>query len=377
MSYPMYEEMRDLGVEWLGATPASWYKERLKFSVRLVNDKLEALPDGLPYIGLENIQSQTGRILWIDEPQNIEGNCSPFQRRDVLFGKLRPYLAKVANVNIEGACSTEILVLRPIKPDSKFLTYYLLSDNIIQTVDASTYGAKMPRASWDFIGNLPQLIPPLAEQQRIATFLDAKTAEIDELIALRERQVALLQQKRVVLISRAVTKGIDPHTPMRESGIAWLGEVPEGWEVRRLKHISPMLTVGVVVNPSSYVIDEGVVPFLLGSNIGENQFYLENVRRISEASNQELQKSILRAGDLVTVRVGEPGVTAVVPQALDGANCASVMIVRRSKNFVSQWLCYAMNSIIGKIQVEMVRYGAAQKQFNISHAIDFAFPVPL
>src|SRR4051812_8174855 len=79
---------------------------------------------------------------------------------------------------------------------------------------------------------------------------------------------------------------------------------------------------------------------------------------------------------LVTVRVGEPGVTAVVPTELDGCNCASMMIVRKHTSFNSLWLCYVMNSRIGRGQVEHVQYGTAQKQFNISDAIDFIYPVP-
>ena len=85
---------------------------------------------------------------------------------------------------------------------------------------------------------------------------------------------------------------------------------------------------------------------------------------------------MLHPGDLVTVRVGYPGVTAVVPPSLEGANCASVMIVRKGKRFDSNWLCYAMNSRVVRYQVERVQYGAAQEQFNISHAVDFRFPVP-
>jgi type I restriction enzyme S subunit len=133
--------------------------------------------------------------------------------------------------------------------------------------------------------------------------------------------------------------------------------------------------VGLVINPSIYVIDEGV-PFLYGSDISEYRISIEDARRISPESNCTLAPSMLRSGDLVTVRVGAPGVTAVVPPDLDRCNCASVMITRRSQQFDSQWLSYVMNSTVGKAQVEMVQYGAAQKQFNISHAVNFRYPVP-
>ncbi|MFQ5859044.1 MAG: restriction endonuclease subunit S, partial [Anaerolineae bacterium] len=222
---------------------------------------------------------------------------------------------------------------------------------------------------------LPVLRPSLSEQRAIAGFLDRETERIDTLIAKKERLIELLQEKRTALISHAVTKGLNPEVPMQDSGVEWLGEVPAHWDVMRLKYISPKLSVGVVVNPSHYYADEGV-PFLFGSDISEGEISLDNARRISEESNRELSKSRLNAGDLAMVRVGDPGVTAVIPPDLDGANCASMMIIRQSLSFISQWLCYAMNSHRGRAQIDIVEYGAAQKQFNISHAVDFIYPVP-
>lgn len=162
----------------------------------------------------------------------------------------------------------------------------------------------------------------------------------------------------------------------KASGVEWLGDVPEHWGTKRLRHISNEITVGVVVNPSSYVADEGV-PFLLGGDIREFKISTANCNRcLPESSDGPLRKSRLSPEDIVVVRVGYPGVTAVVPPELDGANCASMMIVRRHHRFCSQWFAYVMNSQVGRDQIEIVQYGAAQKQFNISHAVDFSFPFP-
>ena len=155
-----------------------------------------------------------------------------------------------------------------------------------------------------------------------------------------------------------------------------VGVIPEDWEVKYLKQISPSQSVGLVINPSSYFDEKGTVPSLVGSQISENHINWEIANRITEASNESLPASRLKAGDLVTVRVGEPGITAVVPPELDGCNCASMMIVRQHPSFNSLWLCYMMNSRLGKAQINHVQYGTAQKQFNISDAIDFIYPVP-
>lgn len=155
-----------------------------------------------------------------------------------------------------------------------------------------------------------------------------------------------------------------------------VGVIPEEWEVKPLNRISPRQSVGLVINPSSYFDKAGTVPLLVGSNVGENFIDSTTSSRITKSSNELLSASRLVAGDLVTVRVGEPGVTAVVPPELDSCNCASMMIVRRHPSFDSHWLCAVMNSRLGRQQVEHVQYGTAQKQFNISDAVDFCYPVP-
>jgi type I restriction enzyme S subunit len=257
----------------------------------------------------------------------------------------------------------------------RFLAWLLIGLNpaILARVEEAAHGTKALRTEqWR---KLPLAVPPEPLQRRIADFLDRKTAAIDALIAKKERLVELLAEKRQALITQAVTKGLDPNVAMKESGIPGVGQIPRHWRVMRLKHISPRQTVGVVVNPSAYYAEEGV-PFLFGGNTREGGFCLDGVRRISSESNRILAKSVLRTGDLVTVRVGYPGVTAVIPPKLDGCNCASMMIVRRSQQFSSEWLCFAMNSVVGRRQVEVVQYGAAQEQFNLSHAVEFRFPVP-
>jgi type I restriction enzyme S subunit len=115
---------------------------------------------------------------------------------------------------------------------------------------------------------------------------------------------------------------------------------------------------------------------LVGSSIEPNRINWESANRITQKSNLALSASRIYAGDLVTVRVGEPGITAVVPGHLDGCNCASMMIVRQHRSFNSQWLCHVMNSASGLAQIEHVQYGTAQKQFNISDAVNFSYPFP-
>lgn len=229
MEYAQYKLLDSSGISWLQKKPIHWRIKRLKFSTELINNKVSVEESHLPYLGLEHIESWTGRKI-DGEINNSEGLASSFMTGDVLFGKLRPYLAKVHLAQQDGLISSEALVLRS-KDEllAEFLKYYMLSRDFINIVDSSTYGSKMPRASWDFIGNLPVLLPEVEEQQTIARFLDFKTAQIDALIAKKQALLEKLAEKRTALISHAVTKGLDPSASMKDSGSAWLGQIPAHW----------------------------------------------------------------------------------------------------------------------------------------------------
>lgn len=169
--------------------------KRLKYLASPQNRKLAYAETDRAYIGLENIESWTGRLV-VGENAEFDGIVSLYEAGDVLFGKLRPYLAKVHLAEHAGACSTEALVLRTQSEIvAAYLKYVLLDPKRIDEINASTFGAQMPRASWDFIGNCKLAVPDLDTQKAIAAFLDQETARIDQLIAKKERQVALLDQR--------------------------------------------------------------------------------------------------------------------------------------------------------------------------------------
>lgn len=204
--------MKDSGVEWLGNVPEHWQVWKLKFSVDLITGKANAKESELQFIGLESIESFTGKIIISDSEFESEGIALCYQANDVLFCKLRPYLAKVYLATQAGLCTSELLVLRGIKVIPTFLKYYILSQEFINIVDSSTYGSKMPRANWDFIGNLPCLIPYDDEQEKIVDYLDHETAKIDRMINTIQSAVTKLQEYRTALITAAVTGKIDVRT---------------------------------------------------------------------------------------------------------------------------------------------------------------------
>lgn len=216
----------------------TWQKKKLKFVAPSARHILPSRLGGTRYIGLENIESGTGKLLLETEQEQVDSSVVAFDERSVLFGKLRPYLAKVATPDFCGVASTEIMVFEPAHGnDRRFLSYSLLSDEFIKRVSAMVDGAKMPRANPDDVLSLRLAVPPPTEQGRIAGYLDEATGKVDRLVALRRRQMELLREQRVALIQQAVTRGLNPNAPIKDSGVAWLGQIPRHWEVKRNKFI--------------------------------------------------------------------------------------------------------------------------------------------
>ena len=199
-------ELVPSGIDWIGDIPKGWRICRFKSYISLVKEKVDNID--LPKINLENIESYSGKFIETDSKYDGEGYL--FKPGDVLFGKLRPYLAKVFAPDYKGQAVGDFYVFRPSsKIETNFLKYAILSDSFISNVNSSTYGTKMPRANWDFISNVYIAIPPLEEQQTIITYLDAKCREIDSLIDLKRQKIEALKDYKKSIIFEAVTGKTD------------------------------------------------------------------------------------------------------------------------------------------------------------------------
>lgn len=226
---------------WVSQVPNDWKRDWLKWHVALSSER----PDdderaSLPYLSNEDIASWTGKLLR-NELEPSEADSRLFRSGDVLFNKLRPYLAKVFHADFDGVSSGELLCLRPSeRVDARYLFYVLTSFGFIDAIDSHTFGSKMPRADWEIVGHQPLPLPRVEVQQHVARFLDQKTARIDALIEKKQALLERLAEKRQALITRAVTKGLNPDAPMKPSRIGWIGDVPGHWMVAPVKRIAKL-----------------------------------------------------------------------------------------------------------------------------------------
>ena len=233
-----YSEMKDSGVEWLGDVPTHWETQRLKSVAGNISEQTFKRPKGMGYIALEHVESWTGRVT-CEGADPGDSQLKLFRPGDVLFGKLRPYLAKVVCAKSHGLCVSEFFVIRARNGMSpRFLEYVLRSTPSIDWINSSTFGARMPRADWAFIGDMRFPVPAPTEQAAIARFLDHATSHIERYIRAKEKLIGLLEEQKRVIINEAVTGRIDvrtgrPFSAYKPSGLDWLGSMPTHWRLAR------------------------------------------------------------------------------------------------------------------------------------------------
>lgn len=291
---------------WAAHVPEGWGKDWLKWSVELSTKRpTESEREALPYISNEDIASWTGELL-VEEPKPAEADSRVFQKDDVLFNKLRPYLAKVYHATFNGASSGELLCLRPSKVvEPRFLFYVLVSKAFIDAINSETFGSKMPRADWEIVGHQPLPLPPLETQQRIARFLDEKTARIDGLIEKKRALLDRLAEKRQALITRAVTKGLNPDAPMKPSGIDWLGDIPAHWEVLPLRRLARSVSTGRTPPAAGgdYFTD-GEINWFTPGDFRSGIELTESARRLVPEALQDAVASLFPIGTVFLVGIG-------------------------------------------------------------------------
>lgn len=368
-AYPSYKEYKPSNIDWLGEIPEHWEIRKLKYSFMLKTQK--ATGARIP-VALENIESWTGKYL--PSESEFEGDGIAFESHDILFGKLRPYLAKVWAAKFAGEAIGDFFVLHPLQHlNSRFAAYYMRTADFINLIDGSTFGSKMPRASWDFFSSAPINLPPLSEQQKIADFLDRETAKIDSLIQKRNDLIKLLQEKRSAVISHAVTKGIDPTVRLKPSNIDWLGEIPEHWDCWKISHGYSEMGSGTTPTSDNDAYYDGNINWVTTSELREN-IIVDTAKKVSQDAMRDfsaLKKypsgTLLIAMYGATIgRLGILGVEATINQAC----CALV----KSKVFFNLFLFYWFQAY--KKTVIILASGGGQPNISQEKIRSLILPTP-
>lgn len=377
-AYPKY---KDSGVEWIGEVPEGWEVARIKRTAQIATDRCNTIPAGMTYIGLEDVESCSGQLkpTATTSRQSDDSTVGMFKEGDVLYGKLRPYLRKCITGPVDGTCSTEFLVLKPSSVLPAWLQNWLLSPDVNQQIEAGCDGAKMPRADWEHVGSIHIPAPDKAEQGVILAALDRETARIDALIQKKTRFITLLKEKRQALITHAVTKGLNPNVKMKDSGIEWIGQVPEGWAIPALKFLlSTPITDGPHETPVPAEPQDGIV-FISAEAVSSGRINFSKAwGYISRADHKRYSRKYKpQQGDIYMVKSGATtGITAMVEDNREFNIWSPLAAIRANSETAPKFLLYALRSTEFQAGVALNWSYGTQQNIGMNVLENLPLPIP-
>lgn len=365
-----YPDYKDSCIDWLSKIPAHWEVKKLAWLTDCLDGRripLNAEERGrmqgeFPYWGANSIVDHVDRWLFDEELVLLGEDGAPF------FDRLKPVAFRVSG---KIWVNNHAHVLRPIRTiDGSFLAFAL------NCVDYSLFieGTTRDKLTQGDMMSIPIQCPHIPEQRIISAFLDRETAKIDALIAKKERLIELLQEKRTALITQAVTKGLDPNVPMKDSGIEWLGKIPAHWEVLPLKHLLSRYDYGLSEN----LADLGDVRVLTMANIQDGEINLTGSGCLEWVPDEFL----LDHNDLLFNRTNSRELVGKVGlfrgSRNDNVSFASYLVRMRTRKGVSpQFLDYLLNSaVLLALARSMALLSINQANLNPTKYTKITIPLP-
>ena len=386
MSLPAYPAYRESGVPWLGRVPAHWNLTRLRFIAHFNPSKSEigSLPPEteVSFLPMDAIGDDGSLRLDATRPLNaVEQGYTYFRDGDLLIAKITPCfengkgaLAAGLHGGI-GFGTTELIVVRPLpgRAVAAYLQWLFVGPDFRNAGTAAMYGAGgQKRVPDEFVRNFVVAVPPPAEQRAIAAFLDRECGKIDALVAEQDRLIALLKEKRQAVISHAVTKGLDPSAPMKDSGVPWLGRVPAGWGVALVKSVA---SCNDDVLPEDTTPDQ-IIEYVEISDVeADRGITRRSAMAFGDAPSRARRR--VRPGDVLvsTVRTYLRAI-ATVPEDCDALVVSTGFAVFRPRRVHPRFLSYVFYSeyLISEIIARSV--GVSYPAINASEIARLPIPLP-
>ena len=297
-----YDKYKDSGIAWIGEIPEHWDTYQLKRCSKFINgyafnsnhfnkDK------GIPVIRIGDIlneQISFENIVYVQENNELEKFMA--HKNDILIAMSGATVGKIGIYSTEDKVyiNQRVGIIRTIQYN--FIKRMFTTNGFVDYVNLSSAGSAQPNISSEEIVNFYIPAPSIKEQQLIATYLDQKCGEIDELITLQEEMITKLQNYKQSVITEAVTKGLDKNVPLKDSGIEWIGKIPDHWNTYQLKRCSKFIN-GYAFNSNHFNKDKGIPVIRIGDILNE-QISFENIVYVQE--NNELEKFIVHKNNILT-----------------------------------------------------------------------------
>jgi len=385
-----YEKYKESGLSFLEKIPEKWRVQKIKFFVNIYNgDSLNDAYkiqfesynlDDLAYISSKDIDVDNSKV------QYENGLRIP---KD--FGKFKIAPTNSILICIEGGSAgkkiaftnqpvhfvNKLACLNTINGESSKFLFYSLKANLFQSQFKNSIAGLIGGVSISNLKNFYLTIPPLQEQTAIAKYLDHQTAIIDELIEKKTKQIALLKEKRQAIINETVTKGLDPTAKMKDSGVSWLGEIPESWKIVALRHLCTKIGSGVTPKGGADVYTEEGVIFIRSQNVHFDGLRLDDVVRIEQETHEKMSGSQVMYKDvLLNITGASIGRCSVVNIQEEMNVNQHVCIIRPNNKISPEYLNLVLQSNVGQTQVKTGTTGGNREGLTFEAIKEFIVPVP-
>ena len=378
-----YSKYKDSGVKWLGEIPSHWEVKRWRF---LLEENCKKNSDCLVR---KQLQFRYGDIV---QKSNQETDADVLETiskytvvrpNDIMINGLNlnyDFISqRVAQVREEGAITSAYICLRPTDiANSRYYTYFLKSMDSKKMFHGMGTGIRLT-LSYNELKNQFIPKPSYEEQTAIADYLDSATSKIDNAIAKQQKMIDLLNERKQIIINDAVTKGLDPKVKMKDSGIDWIGHIPEHWNFVKLKHLSTIISKGTT--PSTIgrdVLSSGNIRFIKAENIVNNGVSIYPEFYIDETTQKMLKRSNLKANDLLFVIAGATiGKVAILPKELTPANTnQAISFIRLINQNNVKYVWLVLQSDITKKYIWENAVQSAQPNISMEDLGNIQIPLP-
>jgi len=393
-----YEKYKDTGIKWIGDIPEHWKTSRIGFIGNLYGGL--SGKSGSDFINDENLNNKpfipftnifNNKYISKDHFQNVsihENEKQNLVKKDDLFflmssedyedlGKCSVLIDDVGELYLNSFCKGLRLNTRNVS--SIFLNYLLNSYVYKKIISIEGRGFTRINLRLESLKGTKIIIPPLSEQTQIANYLDKKTAQIDDLIAKKEKLIELLKEERTATINHAVTKGIDPNVPMKDSGIEWLGEIPEHWQIKRIKHTTYVKgRIGWKGLRSDEFLEKSDSIVVTGTDFIEGRVNWETCYQVPKERYDEDPYIQLQEDDLLITKDGTIGKVAVVKDIPKIATLNSGVFVTRpiANDYLQEYMYWILVSDVFKTFYDYNKSGSTIQHLYQNVFDEFKYPKP-
>jgi type I restriction enzyme S subunit len=381
-----YNYYKDSEIEWIGEIPTDWDCVPLKYLSNVQNGSTPSSSEDSYWNGDINwvttddlgklkgkFITQTKRTLTKEGYESCGTSIAP---KGAVVVSTRAPIGHLGILAIDACTNQGCKTLVPHKIDSEFVYYCLLAAKpYLESLGEGSTFKELPTPKLKAF-NMPY--PPTEHQNIISAYLNSKTSQIDKLVLDKEKLVGLLIEERAVIINQAVTKGLDLSVPMKDSGFEWFGEIPEHWELKKIKHVNKKIGSGVTPKGGAEVYQDSGIPLLRSQNIYFDGLRLDDVAFISKAIHDSMSNSKVYPSDvLLNITGGSIGRCFYISTELTEANVNQhVCIIRPNEKILTVYLYNILRSNIGQLQIDICQAGGNRESLNFEQLKNFVIPLP-